>query len=51
MACGADNRGRAMMNGSMGGWYSGMDSGSWMFGVLILVIVIIAAVVVVSRRK
>jgi hypothetical protein len=43
--------GRAMMNGSIGGWYSGMDSGGWMFGVLILVVVIIAAAVVISRRK
>jgi hypothetical protein len=41
----------AMMNGSMGGWYSGMDSGNWMVGILILVVVIIAAAVVVSRRK
>ena len=40
-----------MMNGSMGGWYTGMDSGGWMVGVLILVVVIIAAAVIVSRRK
>ena len=40
-----------MMNGSMGNWYSGMDSGNWMFGLVILVVVIAAALVVVSRRK
>jgi len=38
-----------MMNGSMDGWYMGMGSGGWMFGLLLVVIV--AAVVVMVRRK
>ncbi len=40
-----------MMNGSMGGWYSGMGSGGWMFGIAVLAVVIIAAAVIMSRRK
>ncbi len=41
-----------MMNGQMSSWYSGMGSGNWMFGILILAVVIIAvAAVIVSRKK
>ena len=41
-----------MMNGDMSGWYSGMGSGNWVFGTLILVVVIVAvATVIASRRK
>ena len=36
-----------MMNGDMSGWYSGMSSGHWIFGVLIgvAVIAVIAAAI------
>ena len=40
-----------MMNGSMGGWYSGMGSVGWTFCVLILVVVLVAIAIIVSRRK
>jgi hypothetical protein len=41
-----------MMNAQMGGWYSGMASGNWMFEIVILIVVIVGAVaVIVSRKK
>lgn len=40
-----------MMNGAMGEWYSGMGSGNWMFGILILVVVIAAVAAVGASRK
>lgn len=39
-----------MMNSQMDGWYSGMGSGSWMFGILILAVVLVVAFIV-SRKK
>jgi hypothetical protein len=43
-----------MMNGDMSGWYSGMGSGNWLFGVLIGVaamFVIVAAVKYLGKSK
>lgn len=40
-----------MMNGTMDGWYSGMSSGNWMVGVLILAVVIVGVVAVVAARR
>ena len=40
-----------MMNGMMGGWYSGMGSVGWTSCILVLVVVIAAVAVIVSRRK
>ena len=31
-----------MMNSTMDGWYSGMGSGNWMFGILILAVAVVA---------
>lgn len=41
-----------MMNGDMGGWFSGMGFGGWGFVILILVVVVVAfATMVASRNK